>query len=99
MKRVLFLPLSFAILALGACGGFGVSYYAATPPPPLRAETFGVAPGPDYAWVNGYWGWNGGAYAWVPGRWDRRPRPGAVWVEPRWERKGNRYHFRSGHWR
>jgi hypothetical protein len=99
MKGTLLLSLSFGLLSLAGCEGVGVSYYASTPPPPLRVETFGPAPGADYVWINGYWGWNSGAYGWVPGRWDHRPRSRAVWVEPRWEKKGNRYHLRQGRWR
>jgi hypothetical protein len=96
MKRSL-LVATFAALTIAGCGG-GV-YYAAVPPPPVRVEAFGPAPGPGYVWINGYWGWGGSAYAWVPGRYVRPPRARAVWVSPRWEQRGGRYRFREGRWR
>jgi hypothetical protein len=100
MKRKWWLPLSVGLITLVGCGeGFGVSYYASTPPPPVRVETFGPAPGADYVWINGYWGWNSGAYAWVPGRWEHRPHPRSVWIAPRWEKRGDRYRFHEGHWK
>jgi len=98
-RRILILPV--AALLLVGCAGAGGYYYASAPPPPIRAEVIGVAPGPGYVWINGYWGSRGGRYAWVPGYWRRPPRPHALWVEPRWERdrEHNRYRFREGHWR
>ena len=101
MKKALLVTSLLGLLTLGGCagGGVGVSYRAYTAPPPLRVETRGFAPGPDYFWVNGYWGGGNGGYAWVPGQWSRRPRPRAVWVEPRWERRGREYRFHPGRWR
>jgi hypothetical protein len=99
MKRTSLLAiLSFALLFLAACAE-GVAYYSSAPPPPPRAEVFGVAPGPGYVWINGYWGWSGGTHTWIEGRWERPPRPHAVWVAPSWERRQNRYRFHQGHWR
>jgi hypothetical protein len=98
MKKSM-LALAFATVALIGCGGGGGYYYASTPPPPLRYESIGVAPGPGYVWLNGYWGWRGNRYVWVPGYYARPPRHRAVWVEPRWERYNGRYRFREGHWR
>jgi len=93
------LTVALAASLLVGCGG-GVGYYYATaPPPPLRADVIGVAPGPGYVWINGYWGWRGRGYAWVPGYYARPPRAHAVWVAPRWDRDRDRYRFREGHWR
>jgi len=86
------------VMLAGSCAA-GAVYYAPGPPPPVRAEAFGAAPGPGFVWINGYWGWRGGRYDWVGGRWDRPPRPRAVWVAPRWERRGERYRFYEGRWR
>jgi hypothetical protein len=58
----------------------GVSLYIQTSPPPLRIETRGAAPGPGYAWVDGYWAPNGQHYRWVAGRWDHPPYEGAYWT-------------------
>jgi hypothetical protein len=37
-------------------------------PPPTPEEVIPVAPGPDYYWTPGYWGWNAG-WVWVGGSW------------------------------
>jgi hypothetical protein len=96
MKRSL-LIVCFAAMTMAGCSA-GV-YYATVPPPAVRVEAFGPAPGPGYVWINGYWGWGGSAYAWVPGRYVRPPRARAVWVAPRWESRGGRYRFHEGRWR
>ena len=59
----------------------------------------GVAPGAGYAWIDGYWGYNGGRYAWVAGRWDRPPRARARWEPGRWETRRAKYYYRAGRWR
>jgi len=38
------------------------------PSPPAPEEVIPVAPGPDYYWAPGYWGWNDG-WVWIGGRW------------------------------
>jgi len=98
MKRRILTILGPLMLLTASCVA-GVVYYAPGPPPPVRVEAFGVAPGPGYIWLAGYWGWRGGRYEWAPGRWERPPRPRAVWVAPRWEHYGNRYRFHEGRWR
>src|ERR1017187_6141801 len=40
-------------------------------PPPLPDQVIPVAPGPDYYWTPGYWGWNGG-WIWIGGGWGYR---------------------------
>jgi hypothetical protein len=92
-------PLLFLGTLLAGCGGgYGYSYVAYAPPVP-RYGVVGVAPGPGYVWIDGYWGWRGGQYAWVPGNWVRPPHRGAVWVRPEWRREGRGYRFHAGHWR
>jgi hypothetical protein len=66
------------------------------PPPPPQVEVLPVAPGPDFVWIGGHWGWHGrwvwegGRYErhphgrWEAGHWDHRPGRGYVWVEGRW---------------
>jgi hypothetical protein len=73
MKRTLGMAVILGGLSLTGCAG-GYAFYANTPPPALRFEQRGVAPGPGYVWIDGYWGYSGGRYAWVAGRWDRPPR-------------------------
>jgi hypothetical protein len=69
------------------------------PPPPPRLEVVTMAPGPDYYWVPGYWGWRGGVWVWVGGSWLHRPRPGLVWVDGRWSRHGRGWIWIGGRWR
>lgn len=40
-------------------------------PPPTPVEVMPAAPGPDYYWYPGYWGWNGG-WIWIGGGWGFR---------------------------
>jgi len=37
-------------------------------PPPPEVESIPVAPGPDYYWAPGYWGWDAG-WIWIGGGW------------------------------
>jgi hypothetical protein len=98
MKRTLGMAVLLAAFSLAGCAG-GYGYYASTPPPPGRFEARGVAPGPGFVWIDGYWGYNGGRYGWVPGRWDRPPRGRARWEAGRWETRRGRYYYREGRWR
>jgi hypothetical protein len=68
-------------------------------PPQEQTEVVTVAPGPDYVWIGGYWGWSWGHYVWIAGRWERPGHPHAVWIQPRWEHRGGRYVFIKGYWR
>src|SRR2546426_1096897 len=73
------LALSAALAALAACaplpGRMSVGLvYVDQAPPPRRVEVVPVRPGPEFVWIDGYWGWSGPACAWVPGRWERPPR-------------------------
>lgn len=104
MKRILGTAvilggLSLACLSLTGCAGGGYAFYASTPPPAVRFEQRGIAPGAGYVWIDGYWGYSGGRYAWVPGRWDRPPRGRSRWEAGRWETRKGRYQYRQGHWR
>jgi hypothetical protein len=68
------------------------------PPPPMRYERRPPMPGEGYAWVDGYWGNNGGRYVWVPGRWDRPPYAGAYWSHPHYDHYQDGWHMHEGHW-
>jgi hypothetical protein len=98
MNRAAWLALVLGAFSLAGCTG-GYSYYASAPPPPVRVEGRGVAPGAGFVWVDGFWAFRGGAYAWDPGHWVRPPRPRAVWVPGRWDRRSGRYYYREGRWR
>lgn len=99
MKRTWMMAVILGGLSLAGCAGSGYAFYASTPPPALRFEERGVAPGAGFVWIDGYWGYRGGAYAWVPGRWERPPRPRARWAPGRWEPRHGRYYYRDGRWR
>ena len=77
------------------------AYYGGAPvavaPPAPQAEVIGVAPGPGYFWIGGYWNWYGGRYAWYPGHWEA-PRGGYHWVPHQWYRDGAGWRARPGHW-
>ncbi|HSP66452.1 MAG TPA: YXWGXW repeat-containing protein [Bryobacteraceae bacterium] len=98
MKPIMGMAVILGGLSLAGCAG-GYAYYASTPPPPLRTEVRIASPGAGFVWIDGYWGYRGGAYAWVPGVWMRPPRPRAVWTPGRWETRRGRYYYRQGRWR
>jgi WXXGXW repeat (2 copies) len=68
-----------------------------TPPPPRR-EVIGVAPGPSYVWVRGYWVFRDHRWVWVPGHYQLRPRTTAVWVEGHWDHTVRGWVWTPGHW-
>jgi hypothetical protein len=71
---------------------------ADTPPPPLPTYQQPEAPGPNYLWTPGYWGYSPVGYYWVPGAWVFAPYPGALWTPAYWGFFGNRYRFYNGYW-
>ncbi len=79
--------------------GVGVVVGTAPPAPLVVAGPVGVAPGPAYVWVDGYWDWVGGRWVWVPGRWMLQPRPRAVWIGPIYRPEHEHIRYIRGHWR
>ena len=65
-------------------GGYGPGRY----PPPAYAQYAPPCPGPDYTWVDGYWGPQGGRNVWFDGYWNRpyvrSYRVAPRFVEPRY---------------
>lgn len=107
-KRMLMVLGALTLASSVACAGgapvetqLGIRVvYVERRPPVQRVEVIGVAPGPEYVWVNGYWGWSGVEYVWVSGRWAMPPQRYAVWVPGRWERaRGHGYYYAEGHWK
>jgi hypothetical protein len=87
----------FAVLLTLAASrvDLGIAVGSPPPPPPTAVVTpVGVAPGPGYVWVPGYWDWVGGQWVWVEGRWILPPRRHAVWVAPIVD-----FRLHRGHWR
>ncbi len=68
------------------------------PPPPVY-EAVGVAPGPGFVWIGGYYHWYGGRWVWYRGHYMRPPHRGAAWVGPRYERRNGRRVYIAGYWR
>ena len=73
----------------------GPRYYAPPPPPPAVYYASPVAPGQNYAWVNGYYYPERPGWGWRSGYWAPRPFAGAYWAAPRYY--GHRYY--PGYWR
>lgn len=100
------LPLSSCVVAVPAHEGT-VEYQASegqliveeAPPPPREEVIVGVAPGPDYVWIGGYWTRQSTSWFWVSGRWAARPRPNAVWMAGHWERHPRGHVWVGGRWR
>lgn len=75
----------------------GYSVYDAPPPPQIAGPGYGyrsACPGPNYAWIDGFWNWGGSRYAWRGGYWAPRPYVSAYWNAPRYA--SGRYY--SGYW-
>src|ERR1700680_4736432 len=64
------------------------------PPPPRVVRIVPDRPGPEFAWVEGYWYPVGNHYKWHQGYWTRAPYAGARWLAPRYE--GGQYF--GGYW-
>ena len=98
-KRAVLPAMVLAGFLTAGCSARLAVYGRYSAPPPPRVEVYGVAPGPGFVWVGGYWRWVRNDYAWTPGRWERPPRRGAVWVPGHWEQRRNGYRWREGRWR
>lgn len=96
IKKVISTALFSAVLAVGIADAQVVVRAA---PPPMRVERRPPRPGPRYAWIDGYYRWDGRAYVWVPGYWTVPPRPRAVWVPGRWVRHRRGWVYVEGRWR
>lgn len=101
-RKVLLTPVLLAAATFAGCASGGGAYFVARTPPPPPTGGFGMAgyaPGPGYAWVNGYWDGRGGNWQWVRGSWVRPPRRGATWVGPAYRPYRNGYRYHPGYWR
>jgi len=64
------------------------------PPHPREVRVIPPSPGPEFAWVGGYWYPVSHHYKWHDGYWTRPPYEGARWVEPHHD--GQQYY--AGYW-
>jgi hypothetical protein len=71
---------------------------APEPPPALPEYQQPPAPGDDYLWTPGYWGYVSTGYYWVPGVWVQAPYQGALWTPGYWGWSHNHYGFYRGYW-
>lgn len=92
VKKILLASMLFA--GITAFGQVSIGIQIGAPPPPRVVTVRPVAPGPGYAWVEGYWYPVGHHYKWHEGYWTRPPYAGAVWVVPHHD--GQRYY--EGYW-
>lgn len=68
-------------------------------PPHPYTEVIGIAPGPGFIWVGGYWHWYGSRWVWYRGHFARPPHAGAMWVGPRYVLRGGTRIYVRGYWR
>ncbi len=90
--------VTFAMAALPASAQVSFGVHIGGPPPPLRYEARPPAPGPGYAWVDGYYDPYNGGYRWHPGYWNRAPYEGAYYVHPHWDHYPDGWHQHEGYW-
>jgi hypothetical protein len=76
----------------------GRVYVRIGPPVPI-VEVRGVAPGPGFVWIDGFYRWDAGRYMWMAGRWERPPRAHARWVRGQWHHSRHGWYWVDGHWR
>jgi WXXGXW repeat (2 copies) len=94
MKNVI---LAMAIACGLAATGCAVDGYVDAQPGDVVYEQ-GVAPGPDYVWIDGDWVWGGGRYTWHQGHWDHG-RAGHAYQRGTWTHSSRGYHWNRGHWK
>ncbi len=99
MKKTIFAAAT--VLAGLVVTGCGPGYYSASfgPPPPPRYGVVGVAPGPGYVWMDGYYNRAGRSWVWVNGRWGRPPHGRSAYVHPEWRNEHGSWRFHRGYWR
>ena len=93
--------MAFGLAAPAAHAQVGFGITIGEPPPPLRYEARGYAPGPGYVWQEGYWVPDpdgDGHYRWQRGAWVRAPYPDAYYIHPHYYRYDDVYHYQPGYW-
>jgi hypothetical protein len=98
MKKLITSAFLFALLlGLGTSAAhaqISVGIRIGAPPAPRVVAVLPARPGPDFAWVEGYWYPVGHHYKWHEGYWTRPPYEGAHWVAPHHD--GQQYF--AGYW-
>jgi len=94
MRNLMRITMVAVLLLVGGAAFAQVGIVIGPPPPPPVVHVLPPTPGPEFAWVPGYWYPAAGRYVWHEGYWTRPPYSGAYWVAPRYE--GGRY--LGGYW-
>jgi hypothetical protein len=96
--------LSTLMLVIGALGFVAKGHAArvvdleiGVAPPPPRAEVVVPEPRDGYIVERGHYGWDGSRYVWVEGQYIPK-REGHDWRSYTLEQRGDRWHYRAGHW-
>ncbi|MGD1147856.1 MAG: hypothetical protein ABR961_07905 [Thermoanaerobaculaceae bacterium] len=97
MRRLAALVMATAV-GVAVFGGCVVRLAVPGPPPGPIVELRGVAPGPAFVWIDGYWAWHS-RWVWMAGSWVVPPRAHAVWVPGRWYRHTSGWRWAPGFWR
>ncbi|HEY4303543.1 MAG TPA: hypothetical protein VGM82_03705 [Gemmatimonadaceae bacterium] len=106
MRKQILVHAMAGVLAIGslsACASnprprTGVEY-AVRQPPAERVEVIPDAPGREYVWVKGHWGWRRNDFEWIQGHWTVPERGYREWVAGRWDHDRNGWFYVEGHWR
>ena len=91
-------PQSDAQVAAGQQALDDANISADQAPPALPDYDQPEAPGDNYLWTPGYWGYGDVGYYWVPGVWIIPPYYGALWTPGYWGWYGGRYRWHGGYW-
>lgn len=78
-------------------GGGGQGGPVMVLPPGPQVELIGVAPGPGFFWIGGFWNWAGGRHVWNGGHWEQN-RQGQRWAPHQWHRDGSGWREAPGRW-
>jgi hypothetical protein len=94
-KNLTMIFAAFALtLVMAGCAG---SYYVTEQPVEPVYER-GVAPGPDYVWIDGEWAWSGGRYVYNHGYW-AHGRSGHTYHRGHWNHDDHGYTWHKGSWK
>ena len=95
--------LATLMLTIGAVGFVSQGHAArvvdveiGVAPPAPRVEVV-PAPRDGYIYEKGHYGWDGRQYVWTEGQFIPK-REGREWRSYVLEQRGNKWHYRAGHW-
>ncbi|MGA8534478.1 MAG: hypothetical protein WB615_10260 [Candidatus Tumulicola sp.] len=83
------------VLGLVSIPAIAAYVYVSTSPPAAIVETVPASPGAGYAWVPGYYQWNGSRYVWVHGHYAHHA---GRWCGGHWRHEHRGYYWVNGYW-